>query len=102
MTPLRQRMREDMQLRGLSPTTQRCYVQAVQHFAQHFAKSPDRITEEELRHYFLYLRNEKRVSRSTATVTLCAIKFLFEHTLHRAWPTLEFIRPPRSINCPPS
>jgi site-specific recombinase XerD len=100
MTPLRQRMLEDMQLRGLSPITQRCYVQAVQHFAQHFGKSPDRISEEELRQYFLYLRNDKRVARSTATVALCAIKFFYQHTLHRAWPTLEFIRPPKEHKLP--
>src|ERR687886_1338676 len=100
MTPLRQRMLEDMQLRGLSPITQRCYVQAVQHFAQHVGKSPDHMSEEELRQYFLYLRNDKRVARSTATVALCAIKFLFEHTLHRSWPVLEFIRPPKEHKPP--
>jgi integrase/recombinase XerD len=100
MTPLRQRMLDDMQLRGLSPKTQRCYVQAVQHVAQHFDKSPALITEEELRQYFLYLRNEKRVSRSTSTVALCAIKFLFERTLHRTWPTLELIRPPKEHKLP--
>ena len=85
MTPLRQRMLEDMQLRGLSPKTQRCYVQAVQHFAQHYGKSPAEITEEELRQYFLYLSTVKRVSPSTVTIALCAIKFLFERTLQRPW-----------------
>ena len=79
MTPLRRPMIEDMQLRGFSPSTQRCYVQAVQRFAQHFGKSPDQITEEELRQYFLYLHNEKQVARSTATIALCAIKFFYEH-----------------------
>ncbi len=100
MTPLRQRMVEDMQLRGLSPKTQRCYVQAVHHLAHHCNKSPALISAEELRQYFLYLRNDKRVSRSTSTVALCAIKFLFEHTLHRAWPVLEFIRPPKEQKLP--
>src|SRR5688572_4153164 len=100
MTPLRQRMLEDMQLRGLSPTTQRCYLQAVQHFAQHFDTSPDHLTEEDLRQYFLYLRNDIRVARSTATVALCAIKFLYEHTLQRTWPTLELIRPPKEHKLP--
>jgi site-specific recombinase XerD len=93
-------MIEDMQLRGLSPATQRSYLQAVQSFAQHFGTSPDQLTEEHLRQYFLYLRNEKRVARSTSTVALCALKFLFEHTLHRAWPTLEFIRPPKEHKLP--
>jgi len=60
MTPWCQRMLEDMQLRGLSPTTQRCYIHAVQQFAQHYGKSPALITEEELRQYFLYLATVKR------------------------------------------
>jgi integrase/recombinase XerD len=93
MTPLRQRMIEDMQLRGLSPATQRSYLQAIQQFALHYGKSPEQITDEELRQYFLYLYNEKHVSRSTATVALCAIKFLFDHTLRQPWPTLDLIRP---------
>ena len=49
MTRLRQRMLEDMQLRGLSARTQECYVAAVRQFAEHFHRSPDRLTEEELR-----------------------------------------------------
>ena len=100
MTPLRRRMIEDMQLRGFAPGTQHVYVQAVQCFAQHFGKSPDQITEEELRQYFLYLRNERRVARSTATVALCAIKFFYEHTVQRTWPTLDFIRPPKEEKLP--
>ena len=89
MTPLRRRMIDAMQLRGLSPNTQRRYVQAVQRFAPHFDKSPDQLTAEELRQYFLYLRNERRVARSTATVALWAIKFFYEHPVHRTWPTLD-------------
>jgi site-specific recombinase XerD len=93
-------MIDDMQLRGLAPNTQRRYVQAVKLFAQHLGKSPDLITEEELRQYFLFLRNDKCVSRSTATVALCAIKFFYEHTVQRAWPTLDFIRPPKAEKLP--
>jgi integrase/recombinase XerD len=93
MTPLRQRMIEDMQLRGLSPHTQRAYLQAIQRLALHYHKPPDQISDEELRRYFLYLRNEKHVARSTATQALCAIKFFFEHTLRQPWPSLELLRP---------
>ncbi len=60
MTPLRQRMIEDMQLRGLSEITQDRYVRAVRQLADHYNKSPDKITEEELRQYFLYLKNDKK------------------------------------------
>jgi hypothetical protein len=51
MTPLRQKMIEDMQLRGLSEITQDRYVRAVRQLAEHYDKSPDKITEEELRQY---------------------------------------------------
>jgi integrase/recombinase XerD len=93
MTPLRRRMLEDMQLRGLAPKTQTIYVHAVQQLAEHFAKSPHLLTEEELRQYFLYLHTEKHVAPSTERVALCAIKFLFDHTLRRPWPILDLIRP---------
>src|SRR5918911_3954844 len=95
MTPLRQRMQDDMQLRGLSPKTQSVYLFAVQQFATHYGKSLDLITEEELRNYFLYLINQKRVSPGTVSIALSAIKFLFVHSLQRPWPTFELIRPPQ-------
>jgi site-specific recombinase XerD len=86
-------MLEDMQLRGLSARTQGCYVTAVRQLAEHYHRSPDQITEEELRQYFLFLANEKRVARTTATIALCGIRFFFTHTMHREWTTLRFVRP---------
>ena len=76
MTPLRRRMLEDMQLRGFSTRTQECYLAAVRQLAEHFHRRPDRLTEEDLRQYFLYLANEKKVARATATIALCGIRFL--------------------------
>jgi len=100
MTPLRQRMIEDMQLRGYSTRTQECYVAAVRQLAQHYWKSPDQLSEEDLRHYFLYLANVKKVARATATIALCGIKFLYEQTLRKEWPTLRFVRPRREKKLP--
>lgn len=100
MTKLRQRMIEDMQLRGLSELTQEAYVRAVRQLAEYYSKPPDHITEEEIRQYFLYLANEKQVARSTATVALCAIKFLYEFTLKREWPTLHLVRPRKERKLP--
>ncbi len=100
MTPLRQRMIEDMQLRGFSARTQECYVAAVRQLAQHYHTRPDRLTEEDLRRYFLYLANEKKVARATATIALCGIKFFYEHTLQQHWTTLRFVRPPREKKLP--
>lgn len=93
MTPLRQQMIEDMQLNGLSASTQQLYADAVKQLAKHFHRSPDQLSEQDLRQYFLYLTNEKKVSRSTTTIALCGVKFLYEKTLHRQWPTLQLIRP---------
>ena len=100
MTPLRQRMIEDIQLRGLSDNTLSAYVRAVRQLAEHYGKSPDQIAEEELRQYFLYLRNVKCVSPGTFTVVLSAIKFLYRYTLRRTWPTLEMARSSREKRLP--
>ena len=100
MTPLRQRMVEDMQLRGLSEKTQEAYVRAVRQLAEHYGESPDRISEEELRQYFLYLKNDKQVSRNTFGVALNGIKFFYRHTLRQEWPTLNLVRPARENTLP--
>lgn len=100
MTPLGQKMIEDMQLRGLSARTRDSYVRAVRQLAEHYGKSPERISEAELRAYFLYLQREKQVSPSTCRVSLCGLKFLYEYTLRRPWPRLELIRPVREQKLP--
>ncbi len=100
MTILRQRMLEDMQLRGLAPKTQEAYVRAVRQLADYYNKSPDSITEEDLRGYFLYLKNEKQVSRSAYTVALCGIKFFYERTLRQQWLVLDLVRPAKEQKLP--
>src|SRR5437867_7217425 len=100
MTPLRQRMIEDLQLRSLSERTQESYVRAVRQLAEHYHKSPEHITEEELRQYFLYLKNVKHYSRSASTIARCGITFFYEPTLKRAWSTLTFVRAPREQKLP--
>jgi site-specific recombinase XerD len=82
MTPLRQRMIDDMQLRNLSLLTQKAYVSAVSQFARHFAASPDRLGEAEVRQYMLELV-KRRVSWSRYNVILCALRFLYHVTLGR-------------------
>ena len=99
-TPLRQKMIEDMQLRGFAVRTQEAYLSAVILLARHYQKSPDQINEEELRQYFLYLKNEKHAARNTCTIALCGIKFFFQHTLGRDWKTFDFLRPAREKKLP--
>jgi site-specific recombinase XerD len=100
MTYLRKRMIEDLQLRGMSAITQQRYIFAVRQLAEHYGKSPDKITEEELRDYFLYVKNVKKWCRGTSTVAMCAIKFFYVNTLKRDWPTLHFIRAEREKKLP--
>ena len=100
MTVLRQKMIENMQLRGFAERTQEAYLLAVRQLAKHYHKSPDQINEEELRQYFLFLKNEKHAARNTCTIALCGIKFFFERTLGREWKTFEFLRPLKEKKLP--
>lgn len=93
-------MLEDMQLRGLAEKTQDAYLRSVRQLAEHCKKPPDQIGEDELRQYFLYLKNVKKVSRSFCTIALCGIKFFYVHTIQRDWPTLELVRPAKGQKLP--
>jgi len=94
MTPLRQRMLEDMQLRGLAARTQEASLGAVQQLALHYGKSPDLLSEDELRQYFLFLCNEKHLAPNTTHVALNGIKCFYSYTLQRPWPLRDLLRPP--------
>jgi site-specific recombinase XerD len=86
-------MIECLQLRGFSERTQEAYTRAVRQLAEHYHKSPDLITEEELRQYFLHIINVKHYSRNTTTIALCGIRFFFEQTLNRKWTIFNLVRP---------
>jgi integrase/recombinase XerD len=100
MSALREKMVEDMQLHGFAVRTQEAYLSAVRQLAKHYHKPPDQINEEELRQYFLFLKNEKHAARATCTIALCGIKFFFERTLGREWKTFEFLRPLKEKKLP--
>ena len=100
MTPLRQRMIEDMQLLGYSKWTQAGYVSAVRQLAKYYRKSPDQITEEQLRNYFLYMTTEKGVTPATCAAALCALKFFYKQILGRQIDFLDLPRPRQSKKLP--
>jgi integrase/recombinase XerD len=100
MTALRQKMIEAMPLRGLAERTQESCVAAVRGLAEYYGKSPDKISESELREYFLYLKNEKKAAASTCTQILCGLKFLYQPTLGQPWPILDFVKPEREEKLP--
>jgi len=85
MSPLRRRMIEDMQIRNLTPNTQRVYVAQVVRFACHFGKSPDLLGPPEIRTYLLHLTQERRLAASSIIVTVSALRFFYHTTLKRPW-----------------
>ncbi len=92
MTDLRRRMLADMQLHGLAPGTQKVYTKAVERLATHYHRSPDQLSEQQLRDYFTYLVEQKKIASSTLRTEIFGVKFLFDKTLGRPWPTLRFLR----------
>jgi site-specific recombinase XerD len=99
-TPLRQRMIDDLKLAGYSERTQEAYVASVRKLSEHYALSPDLIDEEQLRRYFLYLKDERKLKRGSITVALCGIKFFYQKTLQRQWSLFDIARPPREARLP--
>jgi len=93
ISPLHQRMLEDMQIRNYSPHTIEGYLRYVGQFAQHFGVSPDQLGPDDIRTYQLHLL-EKQVSKSIFIQTVCGLRFLYEKTLHRPW-MVEYIPYPR-------
>jgi site-specific recombinase XerD len=93
-------MLEDMRLNGLSPKTQQSYVGAVARLARHYGRSPDLLTEEEIRRFFLYLKDERHAADSTLNVYFIGIRFFFEKTLGRSWSVLNLVRARRRRKLP--
>lgn len=100
MTILRQKMEADLQLRGLASNTRKAYLQAVKQLSTHYHKSPDSLTEDEIKAYFLWLTNEKKASRSAFVIALSGIKFFYEQTLKKEWHCFNLIKPPKSKRLP--
>ncbi|MBC8422643.1 site-specific integrase [bacterium] len=92
MTNLRRRMIQDMQLRGLTPGTQRAYIEGVKALAAFYHRPPDQLTEHDVRHFFLHLITTGRLAQTTVSLYFYATKFLFCRTLARQWPLFDLMR----------
>jgi site-specific recombinase XerD len=100
MTPLRQRMIEDMQLRNLTPHTQRSYVHYVAEYARYFNSSPEKLDAEAIHQYLLYLLNERKLSPESVNTCVSALKFLYLNTLEMPWTEEYFPRAKRPHKLP--
>src|SRR3954447_14390152 len=82
MTPLRQRMTEDLRLRNYAPKTIEAYLAGVARLARHFGRSPDQLGPDQVRAFQLHLVGQG-VSWSLFNQTVCALRFFFGVTLQR-------------------
>ena len=100
MGKLRERMHEEMVLRGMSVRTQESYLAAVVALTKHYGCAPDTISEEQVRSYVLYLLAERKLSASSVNVAVSAIRFFFHTTLKRKDLHLDLPRPKRPLKLP--
>jgi len=100
MTPLRQRMIEDLRLRHSSEETICRYIGCIERFARHFHQSPEQLEAEQVRSYLLYLLEERHLSWSTIHVSRAALRFLYVRVLKQRWFDEEIQRPKRPVRLP--
>jgi integrase len=87
-------------LRGFTRKTQISYVRAVEGLTRFHRRSPDKLSDEEIRRYFVHLTCERKLARPTVTIALCGIKFLYESTLRRDFTVTGVPRPKREKKLP--
>ena len=95
MTPLRQRMIEDMRIRNFTEQTQTSYCQYVSQFARHFRRSPEHLGPEDIPAYQYHLVHEKKLSASSLFVAVGALRSLYKVTLKKDWPIATIIPTPK-------
>jgi site-specific recombinase XerD len=100
MTDLRKRMLEELQRRNYSPTTIRYYLRVVENFARYFGKRPDRLTQDNIREYQVYLLQERKLQAGTVGLHVAALRFFFVKTLRRPYLQLDLPSPKRPKRLP--
>jgi len=89
---LYKRMSDDLHLTGKAQRTHDGYLRAVRKMADYCKCSPDRISEQQLRRYYLYLKNDCRFACGSLRVAVPGIKFFYRQTCKREWRTLEQLK----------
>ena len=100
MTPLRQRMLQDMGIRNLAVNTQLAYVQQISAFARHFDRSPEALGPEQVRAYQVHLLEERKLAAGSLSVVAAALRFLYKITLRRPWNDDDIPMPKRPLKLP--
>ena len=85
MGRFRDRMDDDLRIRGYSANTRACYLRCVRHFLRHFMRPPDQLTPEHVRRYQLYLARDRHVSWPYFNQVVCALRFFYRQVLKKDW-----------------
>jgi integrase/recombinase XerD len=99
MTPLRQRMIEDLVIRNRTRNTIKAYVHAVSQYALHFGCGPELLDLEDVRSYQLHLMRDKQVPAGTFQITVAALRFLYCTTLGKDWKlgNIPYAKAPKTL-----
>src|SRR5436190_22147371 len=85
MTTLRQNFIRELVIRGMSPRTQETYVGAVYRLAKHYRKSPDQISDEELKNYVFHLAKDKHFAASSLNQAVSAFRLFTKRSCNVPW-----------------
>ena len=94
MSELRQRMIDQMTLRGFSPRTHESYLWAVTSLARYYKQSPDQLSAGQVRQYLLYLERERHLAWNTLNIAVSGLRFFYFDTLK--WEPVKLEIPPRT------
>ena len=100
MTHLRQIMLEELERRNYAPGTIRVYIRTVEHFAQHFHCSPDKLGLDHIRRYQAEMFRTWKLAPNTAAQRLAALRFLYIQVLKRGWSAAETPYPKKVLHLP--
>lgn len=89
---LRQKLSEDLQLTGKAKRTHDGYIRAIRQLSDFAQCSPDSVTEEQVRAFFLYLKNDLQFAYGSLRVALSGVKFFFSHTCRRDWEIFRMLK----------
>jgi site-specific recombinase XerD len=98
MTELRQKMIRAMELKNLSDHTQKAYLAAVTGIAKFYDQSPDKMTQEKIEDYLLYLKQDKGIAPNSCYSVLTGLRFFYKHVTEKEIPiTYSIRRMPRKL-----
>ena len=100
MTPLRQRMLEDMSIRNLAENTQQSYLQQVSSYARYFGCPPDTMGPEKVREYQVHLVEDCKLAPGSVSIAVSALRFLYKVTLKRPWSSDDIPMPKKPFKLP--